>query len=290
MNTTASVALRGAVTTTDVLRRPGGLAAMAAKYLAILTINLRNQLAYVGDVAMRNLFLAIILYIFLRLWRVTFASQGRTTIGGFTVEQMIWYLVFTEAIVMSRSNVSQTIDGEVRTGDIAYTLVRPFGYAGYHLASYLAERLVRFTTTLVTGVALALLYVGPIAIHPAHVALALPALALSLAIDFAITFGIGLLAFWIEDTSSVSLIYSRVAMLLGGTLLPLELFPAPLDAIAAALPFAALVYGPARIALGASAENVQRLFTNELAMLVGAGVVLWLLYRAGMRRIDVNGG
>jgi ABC-2 type transport system permease protein len=35
-------------------------------------------------------------------------------------------------------------------------------------------------------------------------------------------------------------------LVLGGVLVPLELFPEPLGSIARALPFAALLYGPAR--------------------------------------------
>ena len=51
---------------------------------------------------------------------------------------------------------------DAATGDVAYTLLRPYNYAAYHLANYLAERLLRFITTAVIGATLATLYVGPI--------------------------------------------------------------------------------------------------------------------------------
>ena len=41
----------------------------------------RSNLAYLGEVATRTLFLAVILYIFLQLWRVTYSETGSATLG-----------------------------------------------------------------------------------------------------------------------------------------------------------------------------------------------------------------
>lgn len=272
------------------LRIPGGYAASAAKYRAIFAINLRHHLAYLGEMFLRIIFLSFILYIFLQLWHATYAAEGSETIAGFGVEQMIWYLALTESIVLSRPALNTTIDAEIRSGDIAYTLVRPYGYAGYHLASYLAERCLRFVITLAAACAVALLYVGPVAISPVDVALALVATGLAMAIDFLASFGIALLAFWIENTSSLELIYSRLAMLLGGMLLPLELFPEPLATIAAVLPFSAIVHGPARLALGAASGDFWPLLAKQLLFLLAGGLVAGALYRAALRRLTLNGG
>lgn len=273
------------------LRRPAGLAADYAKYGAVFVMTLRTQLAYAGEMALRTTFLVIILYVFLQLWRATFAAEGAETISGFTVAQMIWYLAFTEAIVTSRGRVSAAIDGEVRSGEIAYRLVRPCGYAAYHLASHVAERSLRFGLNLAVGCGLALLYVGPVPLLVPGVLAALLVAALGALLDFLVSFAIGLLAFWIEDTSSVQLIYSRTLMLLGGMLLPLDVFPEPLRSIASALPFSTMLYAPARLALGGvEAAWVTELLLRQLIALVLGGALVWLLYRAARRRVNVNGG
>ena len=273
------------------LRRPGGMGAELAKYAAVFEVTLRSQLAYAGELALRTTFLVIILYVFLQLWRATFAAEGTSTIAGFTVAHMIWYLAITEAIITSRGRVSANVDAEVRSGEIAYRLVRPCGYAGYHLAQHAGERALRFTLNLAVGGALALLYVGPVPLAFPGVAVAAIVALVGVAIDFLASFAIGLLAFWIEDTSSVQLIYSRVLMLLGGMLLPLEIFPEPLRSIAAALPFSTMLYAPARLALaGGDAAWVLDLLARQAASLVLVGAGVWLLYRAAQRRISVNGG
>jgi viologen exporter family transport system permease protein len=249
--------------------------------------------AYLGEGALRGIFLAMILYVFLQLWRAAYAGQGAGgsgVIGGFTLPQMLWYLAFTESIILSRPGLNRLVDAEVRTGDIAYTLLRPYAYGGYRLMAYLAERSLRFATLVVLGAALAWLYVGPVPLRPADVLAALGALLLAALLDVLGAFGIGLLAFWTEDTSSIGLIYDRLVMLLGGMLLPLELFPEPLGALARALPFATLIYGPARLAFGASPDGVWLLPGRQALFLVAGALAVTLLYRRAFRRIALNGG
>jgi ABC-2 type transport system permease protein len=272
-------------------RQPGtGRLAVLGAYAALFTTSLRNQLAYFGEWALRGVFLAMILYVFLQLWRATYAGQPSSVIGGFTLPQMLWYLAITESLILSRPGVNRLVDAEVRTGDIAYTLLRPYAYGGYRLMAYLAERLLRFATLMTIGVLLATLYVGPVPLRAQDIAGALAALLLASLLDFLGAFGIGLLAFWTEDTSSIGLLYDRMVMLLGGMLLPLELFPEPLGTIARALPFSTLIYGPARLALGAAPEPVSVLLARQAVFLVVGGVLVGLLYRRAFRDVAVNGG
>lgn len=274
----------------SALRRPRGAAAALAKYGAVFETSLRNQLAYAGEAAVRGIFLALILFVFLQLWRATYAAEQTARIAGLTMAQMIWYLAVTESIIISRPSLNSVVDNDVRTGDIAYTLIRPLGYAAYHLANYLGERVFRFVTTLAIGCALALLYVGPVPLSAANAVAALLTLALAVLVDFLLSFGIGLLAFWMEDTSSVFLIYSRVLMLLGGMMLPLDVFPGTFGRIVRALPFGGLVYGPARVAIGAEGFSIAGLLAQQIVTLGACAFLVGAIYRAGIRRVNVNGG
>lgn len=276
--------------TTRSLRRPAGALASAAKYAAIMGINAHSHFAYLGESLVNGLFLVVILFVFLQLWRATYAGQGQAEIGGFTLAQMLWYLAITEAITVSRPQIHRDVEVEVRTGGIAYTLGRPYSYAGYRFASYLASRGVFFAIKLAIAVAVALLLVGPVSLHPGSLALGAAALLLAVTIDFLLSFAIALLAFWTESTASVYLIYSRLVMLLGGMLLPLEVFPEPLGSVARALPFSSLVYAPARLALGGAGEPAGVLFAKQLVTLALAAAAARALYRAAMRRVNVNGG
>ena len=56
--------------------------------------------------------------------------------AGFSLRDIIWYLVITEIVALSTPRIAQTIDSEVRSGDVAYALARPYSYPAYHLASF----------------------------------------------------------------------------------------------------------------------------------------------------------
>jgi ABC-2 type transport system permease protein len=262
----------------------------ARKYVWLGLVAARSNLAYVGEVVTRTIFLGVILFIFLQLWRVTFAESGEARLGGLTLTQMLWYLAITEAITLSGPRVAQEVDQDVRTGALAVQLIRPLAYPLSRLGMALGERLVRFALNAAVGALIALAFVGPIPLAPAGLLLFAVALLAAFVLDFLLLLLIGLGAFWIEDTSGLWLIYSRVTMILGGMLLPLELFPAGLQPILRALPFASIIYGPARMFVRPDAAFLGDLLLRQAVSAALAGVAVALIYRAGIRRIHANGG
>jgi ABC-2 type transport system permease protein len=100
----------------------------ANRYLWISYTAARSNLAYSGEVIYRCSFLTIILYIFLRLWKVVYAAAGGDRVGGLTLPQMVWYLVITEAIYLSAPRVASEV---MKMGDRTHAihLIRPLSYA-----------------------------------------------------------------------------------------------------------------------------------------------------------------
>jgi ABC-2 type transport system permease protein len=260
------------------------------KYGAILRISMANHFAYVGEALLRGIFLVLIIFIFVQLWTVTYSVLGTTRIGSYSLPQMIWYFAFAEAIIMSAPLLRRKVDDDVKSGGLAYRLSKPYNYVLYLAADYAGEWIARFGMNLVTGSVLALLLVGPIAFTPAGVASALMLLAGAVALDFLGSAIVSLLAFWVEDTAPFYLIYRRLVMLLGGMMIPLDVFPEPLSSIARALPFSYIVYGPARQWVAPTESFfLEGLPMLMVAVLVAGGMVA-LMYRAGQRNVTVNGG
>jgi ABC-2 type transport system permease protein len=260
------------------------------KYTWIGLTAARSNLAYLGEVATRAVFLAVILFIFLQLWRVTFAETGAARLGELTLGQMLWYLAMTEAITLSAPRVAQEVDQDVRTGALAVQLIRPLDYPLARLWTNLGERLVRFTLNAIVGALIALVLVGPIAFTPAGLGMFALALPMAFALDFLALFLIGMCAFWLEDTSGLALIYSRVTMILGGMLIPIELFPDTFQPILRALPFASIVYGPARLFVHPDLPFLLDLIVRQGIAIAVLGLAVALVYRAGLGRIHSNGG
>lgn len=260
------------------------------KYTWIGLTSARANLAYIGEVGTRVIFLGVILYIFLRLWQVTYGETGAEQLGGMTLPQMLWYLAMTESITLSGPRVAQEVDQDVRTGALAIQLVRPLSYPLYRLWMTLGERLVRFLLNATVGSLIVLGFVGPIPLTAGGLALFALALPLAFTLEFLLSFLIGLGAFWMEDTSGLTLIYSRITMILGGMLIPLELFPARVQPLLRALPFASIVYGPARMFVRPDATFLADLALRQSLAILAAALCVALVYRRALRRIHANGG
>lgn len=274
--------------------RPPGLGRRmrlsSLKYLAVVRVSAANNLAYLMEVFFRALFLVVLIYIIGRLWETTFALHSSSLLSNFTVNDMIWYLAAAETIATSMPALTRRIDQEVRSGELAYLLGRPCSYILYNYSHYLGERLVRLTIGGCVAALVALIFVGPPHFSWAGIAAWPLMLLLAISIEFVCYFGIGLLAFWTENTQSFTLIFSRLVLVLGGVLAPIEIFPQPLRSIAQILPFSAILYGPSRTLVHFQADVFARLVVQQAITLVIAALVILALYGLAVRRVNINGG
>jgi ABC-2 type transport system permease protein len=260
------------------------------KYLAIARTTSLASLIYDRDLLLRSLFMVVVMVIFVQLWTATYAATGQLSVSGFEVRDLIWYMVITEALVLGTPRIVPTIDTEVRSGDVAYRLTRPYSYPLYLVASFWGETLVRLPMNLAVGSAVALLAVGPVPLTPELVLGTSLAAGCSITLMGIVAVMIGLTAFWVEDTAPIDWIYSKFVFTLGGMFLPLELFPDWLASVARVLPFASICYAPALLFVNFSWSAFASLLATQLVWLLVAGVVLRFVFRRAVRRVVAHGG
>lgn len=261
----------------------------SAKYGAVLRTQLSASLAYPLDLLARGITILIFLWVFLHLWTKTYATMGSTSIEGLSLADTMWYLLLTESIVLSKPRVSTEIARKVRDGSVAYLLNKPFVFPLYELAVGLGDGLLRFLSCFGLGALLVWASVGPS--PPLYTwPLAMVAVLLAWVLDFCIAALIGLLAFVTEDVEAFVWIYSKMVLVLGGVLIPLEFFPAWLRTIAQALPFAYTAWAPARLFVDPSAAAFLRVTAAQAAWILALGLALAWAWRAATRRLEINGG
>jgi ABC-2 type transport system permease protein len=260
------------------------------KYTWIGLTSARSSIAYLSEAATRIIFLAVILFIFLQLWRVTYSETGAAQLGGLTLAQMLWYVAMTEALTLSSPLVGDNVDQDVRTGALAIQLIRPLSYPLYRLWTTMGERLVSFTMTAIVGILIVLLLVGPIPFSPGGLLIFALSLPFAFILHFLGLFLVGLAAFWLEDTSGLRLIYTRLTMIVGGMLIPLELFPENWQPILRLLPFSGMLHGPARLFVQPDLPFFADLLLRQGAAIAVLSLVVAVVYRAAIKRINANGG
>ena len=261
-----------------------------AKYLTVMVVTARSGLAYPFDTFARAGFMAVVIFVFIQLWSAAFQLTGQGSVAGYDLPRMIWYLVLTETIIMSCPRVSSEVDQQVKAGDLAYALNRPYNFGLFHYAQYMGKAALTLPLNFLVGGALALVFAGaPVVPGYAWPAIGLAAI-LAMTLNFVVEFSIGLLGFWFEDTFAFFWIYQKIVFTFGGLFLPLELFPEPLRQIAAVLPFTSISYGPGRLAATFALSRFIETLGTQVFWLIAVGLLAMLLYRRGVRRINVNGG
>ncbi|HYF81209.1 MAG TPA: hypothetical protein VD973_29185 [Symbiobacteriaceae bacterium] len=260
------------------------------KYLEMARINIRSRWAYIWDQLLANWFLIVILFVFVQLWKVTYGAGGSGEIDGYTLPEMIWYLVATEVLVFSTPRIHWVIEQEVKAGDLAIRLNKPYSYLLYHYSSFLGDSLIRLTTAALVGGLTGYLLIGGFDFTWQGIPALLAVFLTTMTLNFCMYAAIGLAAFWLEDVLGLYFLFDRLKMLLGGMLLPIEVYPDAVRRIVEVLPFRHMMAGPARLFVKFSWADAGALLQSQVLWLMVFGLICWGIYRLGVRRVDVNGG
>jgi ABC-2 type transport system permease protein len=247
---------------------------------------MRRALAHRAALVARLALYGVLLFIFSRLWRVV-AERGASAESP---RDLLWYLAVTEWIVLSVPFVHQQIAADVERGDIACLLPRPISYLGSRLAENAGEFLLQSATLAVGGCVFATVMTGGLPEDPRGLLLALPLGILAGYVALCFHAAIGLSSVWLVDCAPLYWIWQKCTFVLGGLMLPLEVYPAWLRSVASATPFSALLNGPGRMAFGWQ-PGLALQIGIELAVwsVVATALVAWVYSRA-RRALEVSGG
>jgi viologen exporter family transport system permease protein len=205
------------------------------------------------------------------------------------LQDTMWYLLLAETLELGRPRLAHVISEQVKDGSIAYLLNKPYNFLLYQLSIGLGESLPRMSLLFMVGGALVWVMAGgPPQWH--NWPLAAVALAGAWLLHFCFNCLIGLAAFVAEEVAPFEWIYQKLVFILGGMLVPLDFYPAWLQSVAKSLPFAYMMYGPARLFVRPDLRLFTQIIAGQMLWLAVLGGLLTLVFSGGMRRLAINGG
>ena len=218
------------------------------------------------------------------VWRVA-AEDGQ--VAGYDADALTWYILASEAVVVPLGmRLIERMADSIIDGGVAVEMLRPAPVLGVRLATELGRSLPALGACALAGLAAGAVVTGGLP-DPAAAALAVPALVMAVTANLAAQHACSALAFWTREARTTWFLYQKFVFILGGMLLPIEVLPDGLQPVAAALPFAAMAYVPARLASG-HAEPLL-LATQAAWLLALVGAAAWA-FTLGQRRLQVVGG
>lgn len=260
------------------------------RYGFVLRISARQQWVYRAELVMRAIQMVLFMGVFMALWSSAFGISGESTLEGYSLVEMVWYLAMTETITLSSSRIFTEISEEVKAGNLAYTLARPLGYPWYQVANSLGGSVPRFVLNFLTATVVVGLGMRQVAGNLAGLLAFLGMASLALLLDALVAVLIGLSAFWIEEVMPVFLIYQKLLFTVGGLFLPLEMFPDWLKRISERLPFQFITYVPARAFVDFEPGFVRQAVTGQVIYIVILVGLVTLVWRRAQRRMVMHGG
>jgi len=261
------------------------------KYLFIYKSELMSNLQYLFSIVTGFIGCFIILYIFLNLWQYIY-SDPNEIINGYSMNQMIWYVIITEILWMSLEGrkYCKRICNDVRGGNIVYNINKPYSYIGYSLASRLGDVTIRAIIYVILGMLTGFLFLHefPSLNILSILAILLTGVLATVISTLIITF-IGLFSFIIEDANPFYWIYSKLILILG-TIFPIEYFPRVIQVILNFSPIYVVSYGPAKLFVDFSWHNFILILIAQMFYIIVSYLLCNLLYQKGVKKLNVNGG
>lgn len=259
------------------------------KYVYMAKTSVQDAVAYAINFIGRSVFLILIITMMLFLWS-TIYGQGATT-EGYDLNRMIWYLIIGELIALSSVNFFQEVSTDVKSGNIAYNLNKPYNYVLYQFANYVGKTGLHFVINLLIIIPIGLIYVG----IPANftwwiIPIALLVISLGMMLDFYINMMLALTAFWVEENLPFRWIYQKLVFTLGGMLLPIDLLPEQLGQVSRYLPFAFVTYFPATIITDFDLKRFVTLLLIQVLYIILGILGAFMIYHKGTKQLHVNGG
>jgi ABC-2 type transport system permease protein len=262
------------------------IAARVGKYAAFSRISATQARRQPNELYGRMAFFVVILGVFSSLWRAV-AEAGMPVAAD--PKSLVWYLAATEWILLSAPPIHIEIQEAVRRGDVVYRLGHPVSYVVAEFANGLGLLAVRSPFLGLTAFLCAFAFTGWTPPATALLVVVPFGLAAS-AVITALYLGIGLLAFWLQDVAPVYWVWQKLMFVLGGLMLPLELYPVLVQRAASFTPFPSLLAAPASFVMGTHLVTpgalIGRLAGWSLVTAVG---VSWIFRRA-VSRLTINGG
>ena len=261
------------------------------KYIFIFKSELMSNLQYILNLVSGFISFFIVMFIFLNLWQYIYQDPNEA-INGYTMNQMIWYVTITELLwyILGGRQLCRKISDDVRGGNIAYNINKPYNYIGYSLANHLGNVSSKMIVYTILSMSLGYLFLGSfpnlniISILAVILVSILATIISSLLIIF-----IGLLSFIIEDANPFYWLYSKLILVVG-TIFPIEYFPVSIQPILNYSPIYAVCYGPAKLFVDFTYTNFIKILIVQIIYIIISWLLCTLLYKKGVKKLNVNGG
>lgn len=261
------------------------------KYLEMIRIRFLMMLAYRTNYYSGILIYSINIGAYYFLWSAIYS--GKSNIQGLTVVQMTTYVAVSwMARAFYFNNLDREMAMEIKEGEVAVELIRPYSYLGMKAMQGLGEGIFRILFFSVPGMVIVGL------LFPIQLSTDIPtwgffflSLILSFIVNTQINLLTGITTFFLFNNDGLIRAKRVVIDLFSGLLLPISFYPIWAQHIMAYFPFQSISYIPSMIFTeGFKGSQITSALLTQCIWALILFVPISLLWNIARKRMVIQGG
>jgi ABC-2 type transport system permease protein len=265
------------------------------KYAKIFRVSLTERMVYRLDFLFSTVLRFLPMITTILLWHAIYEGSGREELSGFSMREMIAYLLLVHISRMfsSMPGLANGIARDIREGTLKKYLLQPIDMIAYLLSYRMAHKAAYIVMSSLPYAALFFLCRAYFDGLPDAWTMAAYVVSLLLAflVGFFFEASIGMIGFWFLEVTSFLYVVNTVNFFVSGHMFPLDLLPPFWAGLLKTLPFQYMAYFPAAVFLGkVRGPDLLYGLLAEAAWAVFFIVGSRGLYRVGLRRYSAYGG
>jgi ABC-2 type transport system permease protein len=213
-------------------------------------------------------------------------------INGTTFIFAAWSIFFYFSFSVFRlRDIPMSIMQDVQSGNVEVLLSKPISYLSYRMWWSVGYGLYSFVAIATAGSLVLALLIG---LAPTmHTSIFIPTFIMTIIFGSILTLSmygtVGLLAFWIEDITPIFWIVDKSVMILGGSYLPVALFPSFMYKLSLYSPFGATQFITHTVSKTWQ-TNWYQLIGIQLLWIIFFTAIMYFMFEKAKKKISVNGG
>ncbi len=258
--------------------------------LCIIKIYMKNQMQDKTNIIldMTNM-IARCLVVFLLYAYIFKLNNG--SINGVDYKTTMWSMfIYFCIMTLNLRSLDKIIMSEIKSGNVEMFMNKPINYLFLSFFKVIGQGLYSFLFISILGITIMLLFIGFSVVNwyffiPTFIITFLLGQLLGLLI-----YGIiGIAAFFIENNRPIHWIVDKIIMILGGSYLPISMFPEAMKLIAFLSPFGTINFATSTVYSAWEQEWLLRLLI-QIIWIVIISLLLSFMYHKTKVKAMINGG
>lgn len=264
------------------------------KYKTCFVMGIQKAIEYRFDFFLGYLSAIFPIIIQVSMWTAIYQSTKTGILYGYTYQQMILYTFFVGIIGrFLATGFEHEMNDDIKNGGLNKFIVKPINYCFYRSSCFLGERAsVSLVFFIILGIfCIVFSMLGYFKVTGYKILFFMVSLILSLLLNFAVYFCVGIAGLWISEISRIFPAISIVLSVISGSIFPLDILGSNINKMLFFLPFKYLLQFPVDIITG---KEPSYPISFALFIQLGWVILLWtlaqFLWKKGLNKYIAIGG